>query len=199
MGSQPSEASKSVLLDYISILQPLSIILALKQRHYLVFATTICSLGLTIIIVFSTGLLSLTTVIVSKAEVPLELLDQFLFSRRNLATVGSMPHLIMSGIQNEHLSYPEGTNSRYAFQTIKTSTLPEHSALKTMVDGFSADLLCEQADLLHFMAQESFVYKYGHFTYGNTSVEYNHTPELTFRASDCVLRTSPYVLRCSVL
>ncbi|KAB8222876.1 hypothetical protein BDV33DRAFT_228967 [Aspergillus novoparasiticus] len=59
MQENPQKAHTSVLMDYVSMIQPLSLLESFKNGHLMVAAGVICSMLLRILTIFSTGLLSL--------------------------------------------------------------------------------------------------------------------------------------------
>ncbi|EPS34478.1 hypothetical protein PDE_09442 [Penicillium oxalicum 114-2] len=143
----PQPADKSILLDYVSEMQPVALWKAFKNRHVLVFSGTSCTLLLQLMIVFSTGLFSLEKVQVDKQHVPMQTLSTFASIHSQLATVGSQPYDIINGIAFNNLTYPLGTNGDLAFQQFSASNLPPNAIITVPIDGIMADLKCEKAIL----------------------------------------------------
>lgn len=75
MQQGPSEATQSVLLDYISPMQPIALFKAFKYRNLVVFSAISCSLLLSLAIVLSTGLFALQEVQIQRNGVEIQLLD----------------------------------------------------------------------------------------------------------------------------
>ena len=73
----PQIAEKSVLLDYISPMQPVAIWRPLRNKHFVVAAGVTTSMLLRLLIVFSTGLFSLQQVHVQKVDVPIQIHSNF--------------------------------------------------------------------------------------------------------------------------
>jgi hypothetical protein len=59
MAEKPGEARESMLLDYISEMQPVSMAKAIRNRHFDVAAGIACSMLLRLLVIFSTALFSL--------------------------------------------------------------------------------------------------------------------------------------------
>lgn len=162
-GPQPAE--KSVLLDYVSDMQPVAMWKAFNNKHLIVFSGVSCSLLLQLVIVFSTGLFSLQETRVHKANVPIQLHSSFSTQGSKLDTVGSQPWDIINGILFDNLTYPDGTNENVTFQEFSTPSLPSNAIVTALIDGLSADLDCESATLdketLYYLTSQ--FYKDGNF------------------------------------
>ncbi|KAF7716412.1 Uncharacterized protein PECH_005297 [Penicillium ucsense] len=143
----PRAAEETILLDYISEMQPVAMWKAFRKRHLLVFSGVSCTLLLQLMIVFSTGLFSLETVQVEKHDVPMQALSTFSSHNSNLATVGSRPYDIINGIVFNNLTYPLGTNGDLVFQECLVPSLPSDAMITVPIDGIMADLRCEKATL----------------------------------------------------
>ena len=148
MATEGASASRTVLLDYVTPVAPMCIFRAIRNRDYLVGTSAFCSLLLKLMIVFSTGLLSLIPAEVRSTEVPLTLLNAFSDSNTSLLMGDTMPYFVTRGRIQNQLPYPEGTSPRFAFQTFDTSRVPRNSVIETTVDGFSAALECKPAELV---------------------------------------------------
>jgi hypothetical protein len=143
----PQPAEKSVLLDYVSDMQPVTMWKAFKNKHLLVFSGVSCTLLLQLMIVFSTGLFSLDEVQVHKQNVPIQLQNMFSTKDSTLSTVGSQPYDIINGIAFDNLTYPLGTNADLTFQEFSAPSLPSNAIITAPIDGVMADLSCESASL----------------------------------------------------
>jgi hypothetical protein len=69
MAEKPGEARESVLLDYISEMQPVSMAKAIRNRHFDVAAGVACSMLLRLLVIFSTPLFSLKKTQVHQSSV----------------------------------------------------------------------------------------------------------------------------------
>ncbi|KAJ5381389.1 uncharacterized protein N7496_003817 [Penicillium cataractarum] len=161
----PQPAGKSVLLDYISDMQPVAMWKAFKNKHLIVFSGVSCSLLLQLMIVFSTGLFSLQETQVHKSNVPIQLHDIFTTEDSKLDTVGSQPWDIINGILFDNLTYPDGTNENLTFQEFSAPSLSSSAIVTAPIDGLAADLDCDLATLdkkeLYYLT--SHFYKDGSF------------------------------------
>jgi putative Ca2+/H+ antiporter (TMEM165/GDT1 family) len=78
MQEGPTEASQSVLLDYLSPMQPVALFKAFRNRNLVVFSSISCSLFLSLALVLSTGLFALREDQIQRNGVEIQLLDTFL-------------------------------------------------------------------------------------------------------------------------
>jgi hypothetical protein len=147
MLNAPQPAEKSVLLDYISDMQPVAMWKAFKNKHLIVFSGVSCSLLLQLMIVFSTGLFSLEEVKVRKQKVPIQLHTLFSTQNSTLDIVGSQPYDIVNGLAFDNLTYPLGTNIDITFQEFSAPTLPSDVIITAPINGLVANLSCEKASL----------------------------------------------------
>ena len=146
MGTHPTSGSNSVLLDYVSKAQIKVVPSALKRADPIVALATAGSLLITLLIVFSTALLSLQTVLVEHAQT-LTLDSSFANSADGLQNFGDLSAYVLQGIISYNLPDPYGTSDLYAYQTFNSTILPTGSVMRAKVDAFSAWLECEEADL----------------------------------------------------
>ena len=140
-----SSAHTTLLLDYVSIWQPKAMVSALKNRDIVVAGTVAVSLAFTAMIVLSTGLitLSLTTL---QMSVSVDLTSAFMNSVEELKSPSSEAFYTLFGLANNNLTYPYGLSLQFAYQTVN-STATNLGPLNTTVDGFSASLDCEAAEV----------------------------------------------------
>ncbi|KAJ5495312.1 hypothetical protein N7539_000428 [Penicillium diatomitis] len=144
-GPQPAE--KSVLLDYISDMQPVAMWKAFCNQHEIVFAGLLCSLLLQLVIVFSTGLLTLRETYVPRSDIPVQLHNEFRANRARLETVGSQPWDIINGVLFDNLTYPSGTNENVTFQEFSAPSLSSDAEITAHIKGLGADLDCSPANV----------------------------------------------------
>ena len=150
MSEGPSTSEKSVLLDYISKFLPLVLWQSLQHKDWAVLASSIGSLLYKMLIILSTGLLALQPTNVRHGKVAMTVRNQFngTDAETRLATIADLPLYINHGAQNLGLSYPHGTNERYAIQSFDASDFPGKGVTTTaQVDAFEADFGCQMADL----------------------------------------------------
>lgn len=143
----PATAEQSVLVDYISEMQPVSLFRAIKRKDYLPAAAVTCSMLLRLLIVFSTGLFTLTEVPVVFQDVPIQLLDSLNTNRFQYDNKSYDAYDAVNAFLFQNLTWPDGTNKNLAFQRISTSGLPSDAIVNVTVDGLTADLKCESASI----------------------------------------------------
>ena len=142
-----TEAEKSLLLDYVSMWQPAIVIKAVKNRHFSVAAGTICSMLLSLVIVFSTGLFSLQEVLVPHAEIPIQLANRFSGNNTDFDGLGIDPYDVLNAVTFENTSYPLGTTRELAYQQFSASKMSTNAVISATIDGMETELTCEHADL----------------------------------------------------
>lgn len=148
MLDEPQEPRKSVLLDYISVMQPMSLFQAVTNKHTLVAAGVACSMLLQLLIIFSTGLFSLQQVQVLREDIPAQLTGSLhSLNSSILATVKAQPFDVINGILFANVPYPAGTTRDFVFQTFSVSNLSSDALVTADVSGLSADLDCEPAHI----------------------------------------------------
>ena len=153
MAKGETPASKSVLLDYISPLQPVSIYTAIRNSHYAPALSGTLSLISALLIVVSTGLMSLDPVVLKNNQLLVPVIDSFVdqalgFNITDFDNVAyDFPLVLPYAFQHYGLDHPFGTSDTVAFQSVNTSLLPPQSLVDVVVDGFSADFDCEDAAL----------------------------------------------------
>ena len=141
----PEVAEKNVLLDYVSNLQPLALIEAIKNHHWLPAAATSCSLLFRLLIVFSTGLFTLKSIPIPSEGIPAQLLDSLRNNNLKYDNTSYEPFDILNAVIFENLTYPDGTNKDLLFQRFSAPGLSSNAILNITVDGLAADLECEPA------------------------------------------------------
>ncbi|KAI0164387.1 hypothetical protein GGR52DRAFT_559528 [Hypoxylon sp. FL1284] len=155
MSQGPAAAERSVLLDYLSALQPLVVLGAFQNRDWAVAASSSCSLVLRLIVVLSTALIVLSPTRVHNIPTPIVLRSSFIENGTELEhrsldmVVGSIPYYNMDGLMEDNLTYPDGTSSSYAFQDIDAN-ISTDAQLHATVEGFRASLDCKSADLRNY-------------------------------------------------
>ncbi|CEJ60436.1 hypothetical protein PMG11_09010 [Penicillium brasilianum] len=139
----PQPADKSVLVDYISEMQPVTMWKAFKNKQIIVFASVSCTLLVQLVIIFSTGLFSLQEVPIQQNNVTIQLHDTFSTQNSTLAAVGSQPYDIINGIVFDNLTYPGGTNVDLVFQEFSAPNVSSAAIVTAPIEGLKADLSCE--------------------------------------------------------
>ena len=146
MSRGPAEASKTLLLDYISMFQPKAVVRAIKGRDYAVAIATTISLLLRISVVVSAGLISVVFFTGMDENAGITMQSQFINNANGLAAKGPLALYTMLGLQQNNLQFPDGLSSQFAFQQF-TSDLPGTTEFHATVDGFAGSLSCQPASL----------------------------------------------------
>ncbi|KAJ5945581.1 hypothetical protein N7454_002420 [Penicillium verhagenii] len=148
MFERPEVPEKSVLLDYVSKMQPVAMWKAMGNKHYTVAAGIACSLLLRLLIIVSTALFSLEEVQVSRSNIPILLQGNFnTLSVSDLSTAFSNPFNALNGILFENVAYMDGTTANLTFPTFSAPTLSNNSVITANITGLVSDLDCETAHL----------------------------------------------------
>ncbi|KAK3317978.1 hypothetical protein B0H66DRAFT_515995 [Apodospora peruviana] len=150
-GRRDNDAEKTLLLDYLNMPQPQAIFRALRNQDYLVACTATVTLILRLLVVISTGLLTLSLITdnnsTSTSTVDVRLDTTFADNATDMTdNAGQLAFFTMVGLQQDHVYFPDGVSERFAFQRF-SSDLPRGSIVKATVDGFSAGLDCEPATI----------------------------------------------------
>lgn len=145
--SSLAPASQSLLLNYWSSWLPTAAIYtSLKHKDFLVALAAIGSVLFKVLIIISTGLLTLANLLVEPTYTQFTTSTTFQDSA-NMNNAGNLAYFIWEGIQANNLSYPPGTNEQHAFQSFHSPMFPKGAILEAEVDAFSAALECEVADM----------------------------------------------------
>ena len=183
-----SDCKKTLMLDYFSDVQIWAIVKAFHNRDFAVFITTTVSIIIKILIVISTGLISLSLTKVTFEPHPMVVQDRFMTNgdaaNESLRQRTNLPNLLMHGLLVGELGLPnEGVFDGFAFQSAEaivssgSSDSPMHSQMeggdwtsKVTVDGFQSFLDCELVTDIKF--KESFhpTLMYGGSTWRNLTM-----------------------------
>ncbi|KAF9889990.1 hypothetical protein FE257_006670 [Aspergillus nanangensis] len=147
MQEKPTEASQSLLLDYISVLLPVALFKALKNRHLIVAATITCTLLLRLVIIVSTGLFALQEIPVRKDNIEVRLDSTFSGDDVDFISGNSNPFDIVNSVLFKNGTYPDGTTQDLVFQMFSAPNIPSNAILTVPVTGMAARLECEPASL----------------------------------------------------
>lgn len=113
-----SPASETLLIDYISQAQPVALWKSLKAGHLPVVLATTGGLLLKLLIVVSTGLLSLQQEFEAH-QTSLLAADKFDSSAWNGISNDSIPAIFAYAVNALNMSYPPGTSDHYAIPTLR--------------------------------------------------------------------------------
>ncbi|KAL3424093.1 hypothetical protein PVAG01_03374 [Phlyctema vagabunda] len=148
--NRSDKASTSLLQDYLSSSPPTLLRHAVKNRDCAVLATATVSLLMKLLIVLSSGLITLSSTKVPVENVLITLKDTFVDSNIKLQSSDqSLPFYIMQGLLRGDIGVPVGITPDFAYQTIDTtnSALESSSQVEATVDGLTNSLECESANL----------------------------------------------------
>lgn len=144
MHNGPTEASKSVLLDYLSMLQPEAVWKSLRNKDYAVSAATSISMTVRAIIPISTSLITLSSIPLLRSNIPVTLKSEFIDDISGLEQYRFLALQTLLGMTEFSGHVPDGISPRFAYQLVE-SDLPLSTPFTTTVDGLSMDLSCQQA------------------------------------------------------
>ncbi|KAH7304741.1 hypothetical protein B0I35DRAFT_400873 [Stachybotrys elegans] len=144
----PSSAKKTILLDYTFPILPVALRRAIRNRHWVVVASTLGHLLMLVMIVFSTALFQLG---------PMEMTASFDFQPMNeigLVTdqtndtdwLTTPAAHVYAGIHMHGLPYPPGTSDELVFPRINDLNTSVNVQNYTIpMDGFQLQCECEQS------------------------------------------------------
>lgn len=192
MSKKPATAPRSLLLDYVSQFQPFTIYGSLKNKDFIVSAATVVSVLLKIMIILSTGLITLSLTALNESEVPMFLQNSFLDDDTMLRSAGTLPRYFMLGLLNDTVDYPPGISKDFAFQTVETN-LPTTAQIQVTLDGLTNSLVCEPAELvLNEARQAGFYNRIGSTNLTITAPSCNITEAEVFGPNDADEDELPY-------
>ncbi|KAK4150889.1 hypothetical protein C8A00DRAFT_17622 [Chaetomidium leptoderma] len=144
---QPSPAKLTLLLDYLADFQLFAIFKALRNRDFTVSITSTIAILIKVLIVISSGVITLSWNLVHIDSLPMTIQDRFIDSSTRLAHTGTLAYYVMQGLADRNLSYPDGIFNNYAFQSVRNE-LPDNAEIRVTVDGFENSLECQPAELI---------------------------------------------------
>lgn len=145
LAKHPAPGEEILLLDYISPLQPVAMYTSLKNKDFAVAASTTISLVIKILIVLSSGLITLSRIPVHYASMPMEVQNAFLDDNSPFRVGNHLPYYVMQGVIGGS-SYPPGISEEFAYQSVQ-SRLPATAQYQVVVDGLATNLHCEIANV----------------------------------------------------
>ena len=116
MRQKPQTAENSLLLDYVSPWNVITMFTSFKATHFVVTITILGSLVIKVLTIASTGLFILQEVTLHGVSADLVLLDKFDGSSYESSRVDGSASLTVAGISALNLTFPVGTTDQYAFQ-----------------------------------------------------------------------------------
>ncbi|KAI8954279.1 hypothetical protein F4801DRAFT_595692 [Xylaria longipes] len=168
----PAGAEKTLLLDYINPLPPVSVVNAIRNKDFGVAAAGTITLLWSLIIAISASFINLTPTDNHQTTVPVVLTTRFKHDSAALENASSISHYNMLGLQRVNLTFPDGVSDRYTYQRFAGRNIPSTAELHTTVDGFSAELICEESSYYIYLASlTDYGYLYLNFTMATTDCE----------------------------
>lgn len=166
------EVDKSLMLDYVSLFEPMAIVKAMRNKDWLVASPVLVGLLFKVVVIFSTAFITPRVVTVANHESSITVQAAFSDSLDGLQDVSSLPYFVMASLQTDNATYPNGVSPRAAY-TPFVSNRTEFVEIRAVVDGFIGGLECSQAELTLDSMRFS----------GGTSVQLN----MTVSDNDCSL------------
>ncbi|KAK0633974.1 hypothetical protein B0T14DRAFT_508155 [Immersiella caudata] len=147
LSREASHPSRTLQLDYLSDFLPWSVPKAIKNKDFIVSVTSAVSVLLKVLVIISTGLITLSWTPVSYDSYPMVAQSVFRNSNAELANSGTLAYYMMSGHRQRNLTYPDGLFGGYAFQPIQSDAQsPERTNIT--VDAFRGSLDCQPTELI---------------------------------------------------
>ncbi|KAF5017889.1 hypothetical protein F66182_10157 [Fusarium sp. NRRL 66182] len=146
MLSTEVQVDKSLLLDYVSLVEPMAVVKAIRNKDWLVATPVSAGIILKLIVIFSTAFITPRVVIVTDQKSGVTLQAEFSNSLVGLEDIGSLPYFTMAALKTNNMTYPNGITSRAAY-TPFVSDITELVEITADVDGFIGSLECEEAEL----------------------------------------------------
>ena len=123
MFNSSDTASKTLLQNYVSSPLPSLFYHAAKNKDWVVFATGAVSLVLKLLIIISTGLITLSLTQIQVDNASIDLKDTFIDSNLKLQSPGqSLSFYSMQGLLRGDIEEPAGTTPEFAYQEIETTS-----------------------------------------------------------------------------
>lgn len=123
MSNKPQPAGQSVLLDYVSPMQPVVLLSSARASHWPVLTAAIGSILIIVMTVVSTSLFVLEQTVLEQDQVPMTVSSRINDSSFDQNVIDSSPVLsaltIISG--NLSMEYPLGTNQQFATDVFSPS------------------------------------------------------------------------------
>jgi hypothetical protein len=174
LDNQQIKTQKSLLLDYVSPFLLNSLLRAIRYQHWSVVLSLVGFMLLKLITIFSTGLLVLSSTLMSDQGIQLQtssiISAEYYCNYSSITCNYSSPsidaYMEFLGILNDRLPYPSGTTSTSVFESIDLSkSIPEGAIITSTVPGFYPVFDCQVAtvhDNAGFPTRDNFTF------YGST-------------------------------
>ncbi|TGJ82386.1 hypothetical protein E0Z10_g6379 [Xylaria hypoxylon] len=143
---QTVSASRTLLLDYVSQFSLFAIFYSLRNRDFIVFVALTVSIIIKILVVLSSGLISLELTNITQDSYPMVLETSFVDSNARLARTSELAWYILTGLESLNLTVLEGISREYAFQSPRMN-LSDVAETRVITDGLRSSLQCEPVQL----------------------------------------------------
>ncbi|RGP80191.1 hypothetical protein FLONG3_1725 [Fusarium longipes] len=140
------DVDKSLLLDYLSLSEPMAIIKSVRNRDWLVATPVLAGIIFKLIIIFSTAFVTPRVVTVARYESAITVQSEFSNSASGLEDIGSLPYFTLAALAANNITFPDGVTPRAAY-TPFSSDVTGLIAITADVDGFIGGMECEEAQL----------------------------------------------------
>lgn len=155
MAKGPTPVQKSLLLDYLSPFMPVSVVAALRNRHWDVALSVAVFACMKIAVVFSTGLLALEMTVLesSQAHAQLSLGGQ----KFDIDAAADKVAISYLGARQRGLPWPASTLPNAAFQELSPcdNSFPANSIVSADVRAFYPSLECQVINMTtHFQLRD---------------------------------------------
>ncbi|KAH7110092.1 hypothetical protein B0J11DRAFT_207980 [Dendryphion nanum] len=146
MAKRPTSAAGSLLLDYISPLQIVTLYKSLKNRDFEVWLAVAVSFCLNLLIILSNGIFTVEQQTIRAINATFSLRTSLNTNFDTNATWGSGSGLSTAfAISKYGLQYPRGTSKDFVYQAVDTSRLLPGTSAELVVDAFRPEIVCESA------------------------------------------------------
>ncbi|KAF3020915.1 hypothetical protein E8E14_001823 [Neopestalotiopsis sp. 37M] len=135
------QADKTLLLDYVSPVQLWTVYTSCANRDFAVAASTIVSLLIKILIVLSTGLITLSATRINVNSIPVDVQSKFIDDNAQLLSANSLPYYMMEYSISGNLTYPAGLSKDFAFQSVQPKTSDAAGEIQVTVEALTSSLL----------------------------------------------------------
>ncbi|CAF3512316.1 unnamed protein product [Fusarium graminearum] len=146
MLNNQTDVGKSLLLDYVSLSEPMAIIKAVRNRDWLVATPVLTGIIFKLIIIFSTAFVTPRVVAVAHSESAITVQSEFSNSASGLEGIGSLPYFTLAALAVDNITFPDGVTPRAAY-TPFSSDITELIEITADVDGFIGGMECKEAEL----------------------------------------------------
>ncbi|KAF4454683.1 hypothetical protein F53441_2761 [Fusarium austroafricanum] len=176
-------ADKSLLLDYVSLSEPMAILKAIRNKDWLVAIPVITGIIFKLIVIFSVAFVTPRVTTVAKHKSAITIQSEFSNSVSGLDDIGSLPYFTLAALAVDNITFPNGVTSGAAY-TPFVSDITELKQITADVNGFIGGMDCEKAKLnLNSMRLQSWSSLVLNLTLSDTKCSSNQTITSTKLAS----------------